>query len=84
MSASRLQFGLLGTAVLLFLIALTFSNYYEHFERIGTLHLAPNIVAAAGLLGFSIAGGLALLAAAIVERSKPHWPGGAEKEVRQD
>jgi hypothetical protein len=68
-----LRTAFLGTGLLLFLMALTFAWTREpfHVETTSTgVAVAANTGAACGVLGFAIAGGLALVAAAIVDHGR--------------
>lgn len=56
-------------AVVLFLFAIgvgTMSDPYETVPSVNAPNIAPNVMAGLASLGFSIAGGLALVAAAIL------------------
>jgi hypothetical protein len=57
---------LLGAAGVLFLIALAFAATAEPFNYGSSGDKVPNVLAAAAVLGFAMAGGAALIGAAVV------------------
>jgi hypothetical protein len=71
MNTQSMRILLLIAAVVLFLVAYDFGTRQPFDEKStsGAVAIASNTVAAAASLGFSLAGGLALLAAALVRKN---------------